>query len=297
MNKLRKLIELLCLGISWGSGFMLIKISLDSFSPILLTTFRCFLSGSICLALSGIKIKKTTWNMPMTPQLILVAVCTNAIPFTLCTYGEVYAHSATAGITEGLIPLFTTLLSVLMIKKFKLDKTHFIGVLLGLIGLLIMFISSFTDNINNNEIGRFLLIGMAFFFSLGFILGEKFLKNLDPIQLCSSQHLIAGFTLLPLALYFEDPSQIISAPIEGYQAMLCLCILNSLGWSIYYHLIQNTSAAFVSISTYIVPVTAVFMGQFFLSEELTWNMYLGAVIILASVFAINQRPHSPTPTP
>ncbi|HJN37699.1 MAG TPA: DMT family transporter [Gammaproteobacteria bacterium] len=295
MREWTKLIYLISIGLFWGAGFMFIKVCLDgNMSPLTLTNLRCFCSGFLCLLLA--QTRKVPWVMPPLKTIILIAIFTNAIPFTLCSYGEIYSNSATAGVLEGLIPLFTILLGPVLIKGVIIQRNQFFGVLLGLSGIIIMFLTSYYDMVEGNALGRLLLTLMSLSFGVGFILGEKHLMKYDPIQLSSLQHIISGILLIPFTYLFENPMDAIHLSYSTWLSLLSLCMVSSLGWVFYYTLLKKSSASFVSISTYICPVVAIFLGRMFLDESLAWNVYLGATIIFMSVFILN-RSNSQIPNP
>lgn len=288
MKEWSKLVYLIAIGFFWGAGFMFIKICLDELSPLLLTNLRCFASGTVCLLVTVIHSHNKPWVMPPIKTLLLISLFANAFPFVLCSYGELYSNSATAGVLEGLIPLFTILLGPVLIKGVIIQRNQFFGVLLGLFGVAVMFISSYYDMVIGNALGRFLLILMAFSFGIGFVLSEKHLMKYDPIQICSAQHLVAGIVLLPFTFIFENPSDIMQVSSSAWLSLASLSIFSSLGWMLYYTLLKKTTASFVSISTYLCPMVAIFLGRLFLNESLAWNVYIGASIILLSVFILNR---------
>jgi drug/metabolite transporter (DMT)-like permease len=54
-----------------------------------------------------------------------------------------------------------------------------------------------------------------------------------------------------------------------------------LAYLLYYRLISDVGATSTSMVTYLVPIVAVFLGVVVQSDPLTWNMFVGAVIVLA----------------
>ncbi|HRV95707.1 MAG TPA: DMT family transporter, partial [Anaerolineae bacterium] len=61
----------------------------------------------------------------------------------------------------------------------------------------------------------------------------------------------------------------------------------ALAFVIYYRLIEQASASFVSMVTYVIPVFGVFLGVVVLNETLDWNAYVGCALILAGVMLVN----------
>ena len=50
---------------------------------------------------------------------------------------------------------------------------------------------------------------------------------------------------------------------------------------------ERTSATYLSMVTYMVPVFGVILGVLVLEEKLYWNAYLGCALILLGVMFVN----------
>lgn len=50
-----------------------------------------------------------------------------------------------------------------------------------------------------------------------------------------------------------------------------------------YRLIQDEGATAASTANFLVPVVAVALGVVILAEPMTWNLFVGAVIVLAGL--------------
>jgi drug/metabolite transporter (DMT)-like permease len=71
-------------------------------------------------------------------------------------------------------------------------------------------------------------------------------------------------------------------------SLLALSIFGTaLAFMIYYRIIERTSATYVSMVTYLVPVFGVILGVLILNEQLGWHAYLGCALILLGVMIVN----------
>jgi len=50
-----------------------------------------------------------------------------------------------------------------------------------------------------------------------------------------------------------------------------------------YRLIADEGATVASTVTYLIPIVALLLGAIVLGEPLTWNLFIGAAIVLAGV--------------
>jgi drug/metabolite transporter (DMT)-like permease len=60
-----------------------------------------------------------------------------------------------------------------------------------------------------------------------------------------------------------------------------------LAFVVYYRIMEHTSATYVPMVTYLVPVFGVILGVLILKEQLGWNAYLGCALILLGVMIVN----------
>ena len=61
----------------------------------------------------------------------------------------------------------------------------------------------------------------------------------------------------------------------------------ALAFVVYYYVIDRTSATYVSMVTYLVPVIGVALGIMVLNEKPAWNAYAGCALILLGVMVVN----------
>jgi EamA-like transporter family len=91
---------------------------------------------------------------------------------------------------------------------------------------------------------------------------------------------------------------IITAPVLAAQAVdLHLDVVASvLAYLLNYHLIHDEGATTASTVTYLLPIVAVILGAIVLGEPITWNLFVGAAIVLAGVAASDRRFSRPRTT-
>ena len=111
MNKEKeKWIILAVLSLIWGSSFILIKKSLEHFSPYQVGALRVLISG---ILLSPIAI--LNWkNFPrkQLKWLLIAAFAGNFIPMFLFPIAETKVSSSIAGIMNSMMPIFTIIVYV-----------------------------------------------------------------------------------------------------------------------------------------------------------------------------------------
>ena len=125
------------LSVVWGSSFILMKEGLTAFSPYQVASLRMLSAGIILLpfAIQHMrKIPKEKMGL-----VIISGVVGNFIPAYLFCIAETQIDSALAGILNSLTPFFTILVGVIFYKV-ETNKTKMLGILVGFIGLVLLFV-------------------------------------------------------------------------------------------------------------------------------------------------------------
>ena len=137
-------------------------------------------------------------------------------------------------------------------------------------------------------LGSLLCLGAPVCYGIGFIYTRKHLvgRQESLVSLSTTQVLLAKLQLAVVTPFFS------SAPSNlGFDVIASMIALGVLGTGIAYVLnydvIVRAGATTASLVTYLVPIFSTFFGVVVLSEGLTWNEPVGALVIIAGV-AISQ---------
>ncbi|MDD2986399.1 DMT family transporter [Flavobacterium sp.] len=287
---------LVFISLTWGSSFILIKKSLLVFSPYEIGAIRVVGSGLI-LAIIGIptllRMRRNTlfW-------IIIAGFFGNFLPMFLFPIAQTQVSSSLAGILDSLVPIFILIFGFVFFG-IKSKFTQVLGAVIGFIGAasLIFFTKG---NSENSQFGYAMLIilGGASYAINSLIVKEK-LPNLDAIKLTAA---VYSFWAIPslVILYFTGMIQNFEMKTAYVEPLFYMAFLTVFGTAIamllYFKLIQNTSAVFASISSYLLPVVAIIWGILD-GEEFSFWYILGAILILIGIYLIREKPNSPKIVP
>ena len=94
--------------------------------------------------------------------------------------------------------------------------------------------------------------------------------------------------MLPLSLLVDRPFHL-SPSLPVILSWLGIAILGTVGaYTIYYLLIERTSATFVSTVTYIIPVNGLILGFLVLGEPINTTLLLSLALILLGVLLVRR---------
>ena len=63
---------------------------------------------------------------------------------------------------------------------------------------------------------------------------------------------------------------------------------------LFFGLINAWGPTRASLVTYVFPVVGMFLGMIFLNEPLTWNMIVGASLVVGGIVVVNRKPRATT---
>ncbi len=287
MNK-KYIPTLLILASLWGSDFMFIKIGVSSIHPSLFTSLR-FLIAGITLFIF-LKIKRYSFKIELKDILfiILIAIVDVYLPQILISLGE---RNIASGITSVILsssPIFTFLLAHLLLKDEKINLYKLFFVILGFLGVFIIFYKELT---NSNE---FVLISFIFIllasitYGLGVILLKKLSSKIDAYLSCFYLVLFAFFISIPFVVFSKGITNS-NFRISSILSLLFVgIVLQAFAYTFFLNAIRRFGASKTSYVGYLVPIFSIIYGSIFLKEVISINLFIGGFLILLSAYFIER---------
>lgn len=133
------LLRIALLALTWGSGFLWIKLADRSFSPAEVTFARLAMGAAVLFAV--MLARRDT--MPRSPRLwasiVIAALFGNAVPYLLFAVAEQRVNSSTAGIVNATTPLWTVTIALADRHQKTLTRWHMAGLIVGFAGAVLIF--------------------------------------------------------------------------------------------------------------------------------------------------------------
>ena len=290
-NNFYKWFYFILLVIMFGSAFLLIEISLKSFSPSIIAFSRVFLAAIILLFYSLVKKYSFDFIRNNFILLFVLGLSGTSIPFFLISWAQQTINSSETGILIGFMPIFTVLGSHFYFKYEKLNIQTFFGFMLGFLGLFILLLNN--DNsisMHNNFLAKFAVILGAFFYALNALLVKKII-GVHVIPLSASVMLFSSFQLLVLLLLNNDFYNInFNFYLDSIISLLIMSVFSTaLATVIYYKIIHDYGPSFLSLVNYPIPIFAFFIGVVFLKESANILSIISLFLIIASIYLSQKK--------
>lgn len=279
---------LILLSITWGSSFILIKKSLEAFSPYQVGAIRVTVSGLIFMGIGFPALKKM--DRKTLSWVVLAGALGNFIPMFLFPLAQTKVTSSLAGILDTLVPMFVLILGFIFFK-IRSKMIQWIGVIVGFIGATSLMYFSNTSS-GGSDAGYAMLIVLATISYAGaaLIVNHK-LFHVPSLQLSAGIFTLWMFPSVVILLFSGIFTGFDKVETDwtgiGYLAVLSV-IGTAMAMVLYFKLIKITSAVFASTVTYVIPLIAVFWG-IVAGEKLNAWYALGGILILAGIYMVQEK--------
>ena len=279
---------LLLLGAIWGSSFFNIKIATHSYEPYTLALVRVIFATITLLAVSFFyKIKIQAFSKKKWKIYALVAICNIVIPFALIAIGTNKVDSYLAAILMSTTPLTGSILAHIFTKDEKITSLKSIGIVLGFIGVTLLFFDKLIINESNYFFAIIILIGSTFY-SISGIMILKYLKKSGNINVTTSTLIWSVIFLLPMSFIFEHPLS--STPtLHSTLSLIYLGVVaTGFAWWLRFKILAKNGIVFQTQVAYLIPIFGVIFGALILNEQITWKVLASLVIIISGIYIVKK---------
>ncbi len=275
----------------FSTTFLAIKIGIDAgVPPFLSAGLRFFIAGLILFAMMVIK-RRATLGLFFRKEMLLSGIGLTFGTFATLYWAEQFVPSGTAAVLSATGPMMILLIQTFILKM-KADSSSFIGCLVGIVGVFLLLLPSFTFHMDTFVlVGCLLIIVGEVFYASGTIYSKRVINQFDqvsPIALNAAQMMHGGILLMLLSFMTEDihwGAMVSPAAIGSY---LYLIVFGSmLGHSLYYWLVSKTNPVFPSTWLFVSPILAMLLGVVFYHEALSWVSGIGALTIILGTIIIS----------
>lgn len=278
---------LFALAFCWGPSFLFIKLSIEEFSPLSLVFFRITLASVILIIICSLQRKNLFHYRRYAKHFFVTGLSSAAIPFFLISFGEKYIPSSLAAVINGSVPIFVLLLGFLT-RMEQITSRKLSGVLLGVIGLIIIFLPSLINNTEISLFGSALVCIASIFYAIGMLYSRRFLMGLPFLVAPTMQIIFSTLCLLPFFLFLELPHISTIPTITSIIGIIGLSFFGTImAFILYYKILELADASFLSLSTMLFPLIGLILGIIFLKEAITWSMLIGAAFIFMALIFTN----------
>ncbi|MCB9247502.1 MAG: EamA family transporter [Ignavibacteriales bacterium] len=288
-NNLKIVVGYILICLIWGSTWLAIRLGLDSLTPFISAGLRFFLASIIIFMI--LRFRKMP--LPLDPKsikiYIFLAFFSFVIPFGLVYWAEQFVPSGLTSVMFGIFPFSVFIFSWFILKGESADFFKLFSVVLGFIGIVIIFSDSLQIDVENYSLGLAAVLLSAIIQGLPAVVLKKWGGYLNPFSINAIPLLIAGLTMILLSYLVEQTS---TWQFTG-KAIISIIYLALVGtitaFTVYYWLLKQINAVILSLSSFITPIIAIILGWIFLDEQLSQKVLIGSLFVLIGILFGNLK--------
>ncbi len=266
--------------IFWGLNFVVGKMALQEWPPILFTSAR-FSFLALCL------IPFLKWHSGQMGIILQISLAAGALHFALFFSGLSVSNASVAAVFAQLAPPFSTILAVTILKE-QVGIWRIGGIGMAFLGVTII---AFDPAVFEFRLGALFMTIAA----LSYGYANVIVKSLDGVSVFQLQAWIAMISaplLLVGAFLFEggEVSSIETVSPIVIGAVLYMAVFASLiGHGGVFFLIQRYDVSLVSGYLLLAPCVGFLAGVWFLDEPVTVKLIAGGLMTVGGVAVITFR--------
>jgi drug/metabolite transporter (DMT)-like permease len=260
----------------WGSTYLGIHISLESFPPLMLGGLRNLLAGIGLLAIAVHR--KAEWpNAREVRNAAIVGTLLEGLSSGMMAYGMRTVTTGTAAVMVATVPLFATIFSAF--TGGRVSRGEWFAVGLGLTGIVLL---NHGDPSPSSTFGTLAILCAAIFWAGGAHLAGRLTQPSNLLMSTALQIGLGGLISTGIALMSGE--RLTHIGLGAGLSFLYLMLIGSMAAYVAYNfLIRHTSTIVATSCLYVNPIVAVMLGALLLGEIVTRWTVIATVVILMSV--------------
>ena len=269
--------------ILWGFNVVAIKVIVEAFPTVTITSLRIFIAAIVVWLILG---SKREIRLPNKNEIvfILLATFTGVVGHHyFLSEGLTMTTASNSGLILGTVPLTTSFLAAIMLKE-KLSVLRIIGLFIGLFGVgMIVLQGAGGLSINGGDVYiAIAVIAQA----LSFIFIKQTSETMKASLITGYMLLIGSIFLFLLSLGLEPNSLHLlkdGTSVDWLAFLMSGILATGVGHFLYNNAIPHIGPGKVSIFNNMTPFFALIGSSLFLNEDILLSQVLAFILIVVSV--------------
>ncbi|MCP3899086.1 MAG: DMT family transporter [Desulfobacteraceae bacterium] len=271
----------------FGASAVAIKFSLTGLGAFTNAGIRFSLSALTIYLWARFNQRTLKINKKQFLQLLLLSLF--FIIQSSCFYLGLTKTTVSHGtLIANLLPFFVLVLAHYFIPEDRFTLKKGVGVTVGFIGVLFLFLDSHQIS-NDIRTGDLIMLVAVLFWSFNAIFSKKIIKNFSSLQITWYPMLFA-IPIFFIGGYLFDPEMIKEINLIVVGAVLFQSIVaTSFAFVAWNMLIRKFGPTSLHSYVYIMPLAGVIFGVLLLDEQLTRYLIISIILIVFGIIYVNKE--------
>ena len=279
------------MAVIWGVPYLLIKVAVDDFPPVVLVFLRCAIGAVLLLPWTlarghlGAALRQH-WR-----ALLVFTVLEMTAPWLLLSWAEQDLSSSLTGLLVAGVPFVAALTARLAGEDDRLSRVRIAGMLLGVVGIALLLGLDIGG-------GQWTAIGAVVLVVIGYatapmVISRK-LPDVPGVTASAFALVVTAVVYAPFAV--PQLGDATHASGTAWLAVIGLgTVCTALALALFFALIREAGPQRALVITFVNPAVAVLLGVLLLDEPFTLGIALGLPLVLAGCVLATRR-NSATPS-
>jgi drug/metabolite transporter (DMT)-like permease len=266
----------LSLGVLWGMPYLLIRIAVTEFDPLVVAGTRTLIGSLLLLPIAWHR-KALAPAFRQWKWLLAFTLVEITIPWVLLGHAETKLNSSTAGLLIAAVPLIAAVI-ITRLGHEKLEMRRLFGLCLGFAGVALL-VGLDIDLSDFGAVAATMITALGY--AIGPIIIDRKLKDVPALGVITASLIVATVIYAPFAPFLW-PDHFHAGAAWSVAGLGVLC--TAVAFLVFFALIAEVGPSRATVITYINPAVAIILGALVLKEPLTLGMAIGfPLVILGAV--------------
>jgi len=273
----------------WGSTWLAIKIGLQTVPPFLAAGLRFAVASGVLLLIVRFRRLPIPLTRDAQKVYLTLGVISFSIPFALVYWGQQFIPSGLSSVLFAAYPFWVAIFSHLFLKDEPLDLFKSLGIVLGFLGLLVIFSSDLHWSDPMALLGMCAVLVSTVLQGFSLIMIKKYGQLVSPFVMTFVGISIGAVVLVAMGFLFEEVASVVWNSVAVGSIIYLAVVGSVLTFVSYYWLLKRIEAVYLSLTSLVNPIVAVLLGALVLGETLEPATFAGAALVLLGILVANGK--------
>jgi drug/metabolite transporter (DMT)-like permease len=263
------------MSVIWGVPYLLIKVAVGDFSPVVVVFGRCVIGAVLLLpwtvAKGHLRPALRHW-----PWLLAFTVLEMTGPWLLLSYAETHLSSSLTGLLVACVPFVAAVIARLTGDEDRLTPVRLFGMAVGVGGIAVLL----GLDVSGAQLWPLVAIGLTVIgYGTAPIIASRKLGDVPGVAASSIALTVTAVIYAPFAV--PRLGEVGSASASALWSIVALGVVcTALALAVFFALIREVGPQRALVITFVNPAVAVLLGVLLLDEPFTLGLAVGLPLVL-----------------
>jgi drug/metabolite transporter (DMT)-like permease len=281
------------MSVIWGVPYLLIKVAVGEFSPVVVVFLRCVVGAALLLPWTLARGSLGAALRQHWRALLVFTVLEMTGPWLLLSWAEQTLSSSLTGLLVAGVPFVAALTARLAGEDDRLSPVRVLGMVIGVVGIAVLLGLDIGGGQLTAIAGvALVVIGYA---TAPMVISRK-LPDVPGVTASAFALLVTGAVYAPFAV--PRLGSVVDAPARAWASVAALGVIcTAVALALFFALIREVGPQRALVITFVNPAVAVVLGVLLLDEPFTLGLAIGLpLVLIGCVLATRRSPARTAPS-